>query len=413
MGAVFALFAAWYFWTPKAEGLTYNDRKGRLHFWGLFIGVREKLAPSLALLNKILFDTRKSYLSLNKNYLNYIKDYYSINLLCINLHQFKFYNFLFKFFILTNNDPNAQLVEVKKSVNNITDIHKASQRLNTKDIQWLIGFTDGDGCLTMYKEKKYLNNWRHEYTIGLSIKDIRLLYKIKKIIGCGIVRKYNNVAIFSVKKIKHLIYNIIPIFDEYPLLTDKKRSIYLNFRNSLLSKALISNRADITNKDIIFINKLLDNSPDNLYNTSIEDLFINIDNVFFDNWLVGFTEAEGSFYFIKKKVSQIGDISISETPLRAEFRLSQNNNFFLLNKIKEKLKLARKVSLQTNSSNHYYIVAVSTSSIQNVVNFYTNPCIVKLKGIKYLQFILWLKGIKKIVRHSKIKIPTKYGGDSS
>jgi hypothetical protein len=69
--------------------------------------------------------------------------------------------------------------------------------------------------------------------------------------------------------------------------------------------------------------------------------------------------------------------------------------------------------LQTNSSNHYYIVAVSTSSIQNVVNFYTNPCIVKLKGIKYLQFILWLKGIKKIVRHSKIKIPTKYGGDSS
>jgi cytochrome c oxidase subunit 1 len=32
MGAVFALFAAWYFWSPKAEGLTYNDRKGRLHF---------------------------------------------------------------------------------------------------------------------------------------------------------------------------------------------------------------------------------------------------------------------------------------------------------------------------------------------------------------------------------------------
>lgn len=412
MGAVFALFAAWYFWTPKAEGLTYNDRKGRLHFWGLFIGVREKLAPSLALLNKILFDTRKSYLGLNKYYLNSIKDYYSINLLCINLHQFKFYNFLFKFFILTNNNPNAQLVEVKNSVKSITDIHKASQRLNTKDIQWLIGFTDGDGCLTMYKEKKYLNNWRHEYTIGLSIKDIRLLYKIKKILGCGVVRKHNNVAIFKVKKIKHLIYNIIPIFDEYPLLTDKKRSIYLNFRNSLLSKALTS-KIDKTNKDIIFINKLLANSPDNLYNTSIENLFINIDNVFFENWLVGFTEAEGSFYFVKKKVSQIGDISISETPLRAEFRLSQNNNVFLLNKIKEKLKIARNVGLQTNSSNLYYIVAVSASSLQNVVDFYTNPNIVKLKGIKYLQFILWLKGIKNIVRHRKVKIPTKYGGDSS
>jgi LAGLIDADG endonuclease len=116
----------------------------------------------------------------------------------------------------------------------------------------------------------------------LGLKDIRLLYKIKRILGCGVIRKYNNVVIFRVKKIKHLIYKIIPIFDEYPLLTEKKRSIYLNFRNSLLSKALISKR-DITNKDIIFINKLLDNSPNNLYNTSIENLFINIDNVFFDN----------------------------------------------------------------------------------------------------------------------------------
>lgn len=45
MGAVFALFAAWFFWTPKAEGLTYNDRKGRLHFWGLFIGVNATFMP--------------------------------------------------------------------------------------------------------------------------------------------------------------------------------------------------------------------------------------------------------------------------------------------------------------------------------------------------------------------------------
>jgi len=45
MGAVFALFAAWYFWSPKSDGLTYNDRKGRLHFWGLFIGVNLTFLP--------------------------------------------------------------------------------------------------------------------------------------------------------------------------------------------------------------------------------------------------------------------------------------------------------------------------------------------------------------------------------
>jgi hypothetical protein len=116
----------------------------------------------------------------------------------------------------------------------------------------------------------------------LSIKDIRLLYKIKKILGCGVVKKYNNVAIFTIKKIKHLIYIIIPIFDIYPLLTDKKRLIYLNFRNNLLHKALL-NKRNMTNNDIIFIKQLLDNSPDNLYKISIEDLFKNIDNKFFDN----------------------------------------------------------------------------------------------------------------------------------
>jgi hypothetical protein len=103
---------------------------------------------------------------------------------------------------------------------------------------------------------------------------------------------------------------------------------------------------------------------------------------------VGFTEAEGSFYFIKNKNHYRENISQFQMPIRAEFRLSQNDNFFLLNKIKEKLKISRKVSKQSNSSNHYYIVAVSSLSLQNVINFYTNSNLVKFKGIKYLQFIL-------------------------
>jgi hypothetical protein len=108
---------------------------------------------------------------------------------------------------------------------------------------------------------------------------------------------------------------------------------------------------------------------------------------------VGFTEAEGSFYFVKKKLSNLENLSESnklqaQIMIRAEFRLCQNNNFFLLDKIKEKLKIIRKVGLLSNSSNHYYIVAASNSSLQNVINFYTNPNLVKLKGMKYLEFML-------------------------
>ena len=41
MGAVFALFAGFYYWTPKIVGRTFNDLLGKIHFWTLFIGVRQ------------------------------------------------------------------------------------------------------------------------------------------------------------------------------------------------------------------------------------------------------------------------------------------------------------------------------------------------------------------------------------
>jgi cytochrome c oxidase subunit 1 len=45
MGAVFALFAGFYFWAPKIVGLTYNELLGKIHFWTLFIGVNLTFFP--------------------------------------------------------------------------------------------------------------------------------------------------------------------------------------------------------------------------------------------------------------------------------------------------------------------------------------------------------------------------------
>ena len=45
MGAVFALFSAWYFWIPKMLGLDYNRMLGKVHFWLLFIGVNVTFFP--------------------------------------------------------------------------------------------------------------------------------------------------------------------------------------------------------------------------------------------------------------------------------------------------------------------------------------------------------------------------------
>lgn len=45
MGAVFALFSAWYFWIPKIVGLFYNQTLSKVHFWILFVGVNLTFFP--------------------------------------------------------------------------------------------------------------------------------------------------------------------------------------------------------------------------------------------------------------------------------------------------------------------------------------------------------------------------------
>lgn len=45
MGAVFGIFAGFYYWIEKMTGLSYNDLFGRIHFWTFFIGVNLTFFP--------------------------------------------------------------------------------------------------------------------------------------------------------------------------------------------------------------------------------------------------------------------------------------------------------------------------------------------------------------------------------
>ncbi|MEK9671881.1 MAG: cytochrome c oxidase subunit I [Rhodospirillaceae bacterium] len=45
LGAVFAIFAGWYYWIGKMSGRQYDETLGRLHFWVTFIGVNLLFFP--------------------------------------------------------------------------------------------------------------------------------------------------------------------------------------------------------------------------------------------------------------------------------------------------------------------------------------------------------------------------------
>ena len=70
MGAVFALFAGFYYWTPKIVGRNINDFLGKIHFWTFFVGVNLTFFP-------------QHFLGLAGIYL-IISDYVEINSLIIN-----------------------------------------------------------------------------------------------------------------------------------------------------------------------------------------------------------------------------------------------------------------------------------------------------------------------------------------
>ena len=70
MGAVFALFAGFYYWTPKIVGRNFNDFWGNLHFWTFFVGVNLTFFP-------------QHFLGMAGIYL-IISDYVEINSLIIN-----------------------------------------------------------------------------------------------------------------------------------------------------------------------------------------------------------------------------------------------------------------------------------------------------------------------------------------
>jgi cytochrome c oxidase subunit 1 len=45
LGAVFTIFAGWYYWFPKMSGYMYDERLANLHFWLTFVGVNVTFFP--------------------------------------------------------------------------------------------------------------------------------------------------------------------------------------------------------------------------------------------------------------------------------------------------------------------------------------------------------------------------------
>jgi len=114
---------------------------------------------------------------------------------------------------------------------------EASQRLHAGDLTYayLVGLFEGDGYFSISKKGKYLT---YEIGIELSIRDVQLIYKIKQILGVGVVgfrkRKDIEMVNFRIRNKDHLKNFIFPIFDKYPMFSNKQYD-YLRLKNALIA----------------------------------------------------------------------------------------------------------------------------------------------------------------------------------
>ncbi len=108
---------------------------------------------------------------------------------------------------------------------------------------------------------------------------------------------------------------------------------------------------------------------------------------FFKNWLVGFTNAEGSFFM---KLNNDGC-----------FQLKQVIHTELFEKIKLNLLINRNIEKAS-----YNVQSVSSKEdIQKIINFFSFEGLHPLKGLKYIQYQKWLKNLKESSRYHNLRFP--------
>lgn len=211
---------------------------------------------------------------------------------------------------------------------------------------------DGDGSIQV-------NHWRYkylQYRLVIKLKycseNLSMLNLIVSHIGGRIRIIGDNKFVIWVIDNKKQIQKLIEIFIKYPPLTSKLRA-QLAFMLECFEQNNVEWYLNARNKKYLKIN--------------VEN--INIDNSYFNEWLSGFIEAEGCF-------------SIRTISNNHSFSIGQNNDKYILDKIKNHFNITNQVR---KINDGFWSIEVYKKSTLIII---INHCIeYPLLGEKKLSFI--------------------------
>lgn len=280
---------------------------------------------------------------------------------------------------------NVEGPNIKNEIHDHSKSINKSKYYEDKDNfhQWLVGFTDGDGSFSIIRVAE--GKWTLFFKISQSSYNLRALYFIKKQLGVGSVHvEANSKADFRIRDRKVIGSVILPIFDKYPLLTSKHYD-YLKFKKAY--KILTDPNLSTKEKDSLLLeakSKKDCSAQTDYISPAWEKLNYKVNDthdaklVMSKYWLVGFTEAEGSFYLVSKEPTRIVHA----------FEITQKLDIIVLKAIAHILGISTCVA---GKKTYNTVVTTNSRSIANIIEYYSNT----MKGMKAVEFKIWARSFVK------------------
>lgn len=286
---------------------------------------------------------------------------------------------------------------------------------------WVTGFCDGESSFSIRvaKDNSRFKSVRISpiFSIELSEKDKYLLIRIQNFFGVGTIisrtrngRKY---VIYSVQSINNLKKIIIPHFNKYNLLTQKKE----DFRLFFLAINLVYDKQFKNEKGLYEILSLKASMRKGL-SKSLLNIFPGIkpatrnivycDGYFDPYWVAGFTDAEGCFYV---KISTVG----SNKKVKPYFSISQDiRDINLLKKLATYLACGLIETVKTRPNQSSFVVYKFSDIVEKILPFFDKYSLHGKKSLDYNDFktvtnIVSENGninhnVLKIIKHIKSKM---------
>lgn len=245
-------------------------------------------------------------------------------------------------------------------------------------LSMLVGLIDGDGYILIHKTAKgYI---KINLTISLNIRDLSVLQYIQSVLNLGKITIYPKNDEPDTCK---LIINRTDLQEIFlPLLIHHKLFFLTDRRREQYDKVMM-----ILQNDIKLFSEIPTKIPEifPLPNTPFKYTTLP----FFNNWIVGFTIAEGSF-LIKSNND-------------ACFQLRQRTHKLLFEAFKIVFETNRKIGLENNLYNLFSVS--STADIQRVINFFSFSGHHPLLGHQNIRYEQWLTKLRNNKRYCNLNFP--------